>query len=75
VKNQLHVFVAHDRSHPWYERIVAPVLYEMGLGKPNSKKKQIKSLYTQPQGRGKHWKRKENIIYLKRLMVPTKGWF
>ncbi|KAK3142078.1 hypothetical protein QOZ80_4BG0341940 [Eleusine coracana subsp. coracana] len=23
VKNQLHVFVAHDRSHPWYERIVS----------------------------------------------------
>jgi pentatricopeptide repeat protein len=25
VKNQLHVFVAHDRSHPWYERIVSAV--------------------------------------------------
>ncbi|XP_062184788.1 putative pentatricopeptide repeat-containing protein At3g23330 [Phragmites australis] len=22
VKNQLHVFVAHDRSHPWYDRII-----------------------------------------------------
>ncbi|TVU15242.1 hypothetical protein EJB05_38752, partial [Eragrostis curvula] len=23
VKNQLHVFVAHDRNHPWYDRIVS----------------------------------------------------
>lgn len=22
VKNKLHVFVAHDRSHPWYDRII-----------------------------------------------------
>ncbi|XP_062198305.1 putative pentatricopeptide repeat-containing protein At3g23330 [Phragmites australis] len=22
VKNELHVFIAHDRSHPWYDRII-----------------------------------------------------
>src|SRR6185312_13209302 len=22
VKNKLHVFLAHDRSHPWYDRII-----------------------------------------------------